>query len=138
MVMVRLRTVGIVAVAALLAACTAPWQPDGDRTPTTTPTPTPPPVYQAELQLPEVPATVIEGADPATLAAGVSAALFASAPVAVVASAVDGEAYLRAASAAVALGSPLLLHDPSTGGTAPSAGATTGATTDPAADAARR
>ncbi len=133
--MVQLRAVGVVAAAALLAACTAPWQPDGGRTPTATPTPTPPPVYQAELQLPEVPATVIEGADRAALAAGVSAALFASAPVAVVASAVDGEAYLRAASAAVALGSPLLLHDRSTGVTEPSAG-TTATTTDPATDPA--
>jgi len=96
--MVRLSAVGVVAAAALLAACTSPWQPDGDRTPTASPTPTPPPVYRAELQLPEVPATVIEGADPATLATEVSAALFASAPVAVVASAVDSEAYLRAAS----------------------------------------
>jgi len=134
MVIVRLRAVGVVAAAALLTACTAPWQPDGGRTPTATPTPTPPPVYQAELQLPDAPATVIEGADPATLAAGVSAALFASAPVAVVASAVDSEAHLRAASAAVALGAPLLLHDPSTGVTEPSAGATA-TTTDPAAAA---
>ena len=131
--MVRLRAVGVVAAAAFLAACTAPWHPDGGRTPTTTPTP--PPVYQAELQLPNAPATVIEGADPATLAAGVSATLFASAPVAVVASAVDSEAHLRAASAAVALGAPLLLHDPGAGVAEPSTGATTGATTDPAAAA---
>src|SRR5665647_2804150 len=135
-VMVRLRAVGVVAAAALLAACTAPWQPDGDRTPTASPTATPPPpVYQAELQLPEAPATVIEGADPATLAAGVSATLFASAPVAVLASAVDSEAHLRAASAAVALGAPLLLHDPGAGVAEPSTGATTGATADPAAAA---
>ena len=136
MVTVRFRAVGVVAAAALLAACTAPWHPDGGRTPTATPTPTPPPVYQAELQLPDAPATVIEGADPATLAAGVSAALFASAPVAVVASAVEDEDHLRAASAAVTLGAPLLLHDPGAGvvqpSTEPSTGASTGASTDPA------
>lgn len=100
--------VAVVGVCALVAAaCTAPASPDGSRSPS--PTPTPPPVYTAEVRLPDDATTVLPGTDPATLAAGMSAALFATAPVAVVAPVDDVAAQLRAASAAVALGAPLLL-----------------------------
>jgi hypothetical protein len=115
----------VTCVAALLAACTVTGQPDGSRT---SPSPAPPQVHTAELRLPEAPATVVDGADAATLAAGTSAALFTSAPVAVVAQDFDPERLLRAASLAVALGAPLLLDASAT----PATSARTGAGADPA------
>jgi hypothetical protein len=115
----------VTCVAALLAACTATGQPDGSRT---SPSPAPPQVHTAELRLPEAPATVVDGVDAATLAAGTSAALFTSAPVAVVAQDFDPERLLRAASLAVALGAPLLLDASAT----PATSARTGAGADPA------
>src|SRR5690606_34436689 len=96
------RRLACVAVSSPLpAACTAP-SPDSDRD-EPTPTPTPPPVYTAELQLPDAAATILEG-DEVALAAAASAAMFASAPVAVVAPRLDADAQLRGASVAVALG----------------------------------
>ena len=70
--MVRLRAVGVVAAAALLAACTAPWQPDGARTPTASPTASPtatPPPPSASVNWP----TVVGGSVVASTSGGTSA-----------------------------------------------------------------
>ncbi|MBO1751300.1 hypothetical protein J4G33_05735 [Actinotalea sp. BY-33] len=94
----------------LLLGCTPDQGPD-DETPDPTPTPSPEPVRTAELSLPEKPAVVLDGPGADELAAATSTALYASAPVAVVAPAQDEDAQLRAASIAVGLGAPLLLAD---------------------------
>ena len=86
--MARLAPLAAFGVAALLAvACTPPADPDGSRSPSPTPTPTPTqaPVPAAELRLPDAPTTVLPGTDPVELAAAMSETLWASAPVAVVA-----------------------------------------------------
>lgn len=116
---------------ALLTACSL-----GQPAPTPTPTP-----QLAELRLPGEATTVLDAPDAAGLAAATSAALFVSAPVAVLAPAGDLTAQLRAASVAVALGAPLLLvaepepPAPDADGT-PTTGATETPTTDPDATAA--
>lgn len=125
------RGVVVVGVCALLAACTAPSTPDGSRSASPSPTPTPPPVHAAEVRLPDTATTVVGGTEAAVLAAGMSAALYASAPVAVVAPADDVAAQLRAASVAVALGAPLLLDAP----VAPDDDATAPATAEPTTEA---
>ena len=119
--MARVRVAVTLAAALCLAvgACTAPSpQPDPDRSAAPTPSPTPSesaPVV-AELTAPAEPATVLDGPDPAALAVAVSAALYASAPVAVVAPADDVPAQVRAASLGVALGAPVLLATPTAAG----------------------
>jgi len=129
--MARVGTAVVGACALLAVACTAPATPDGTASPT--PTPTPPPVYTAELRLPEEATTVVGGTAPATLAAGMSTALYESAPVAVVAPADDVAAQVRAASVAVALGAPLLLDTPAA--EVPATDAPTATPTPAAADA---
>ena len=63
----------------------------------------------AEASGPTAPATVLAPTDPVPLAAAASAALYASAPVVVLAADGDAASQAAAASAAVALGVPLLL-----------------------------
>ncbi|WP_127127113.1 hypothetical protein [Georgenia sp. SYP-B2076] len=86
------------AAALLLVGCTA----DDGSAPTLTPTPEP---LSSEPTTPAAPA-VLATDDPAALAVAASQTLFASAPVVVLAS---PDAALRAASAATALGVPVLL-----------------------------
>ncbi|MCL3860904.1 hypothetical protein [Actinotalea sp. K2] len=95
----------------LLLGCTPDSDPDGGRA-TPSPTPTPEPtVHVAEVRLPDDPAVVLPGDGPVELAAATSAALYLSAPLAVVAPADDVDAQRRAASVAVAVGAPMLLWD---------------------------
>lgn len=106
------RIVGSMLVVLSLGACTL-IGPDGERTsaePSPSPSPTPPPPSVAEPRVPEAPVTVVDAAGGATRALATSDAFLASSPVAVLAPA-DGPEQLRAASAAVALGAPLLLGD---------------------------
>lgn len=117
--------------AALLAGCTAPPDPTG--TDSSTPEPTPETLVAA-LRLPEAPTTVLPGTG-ADLAVATSQALFETSPIAVLAPADDLAAQTTAASAAVALGGPLLLvpaEEPA-GEAGPSA--TASATADPSATA---
>lgn len=109
--MPRTRT-AVVALAALtLAGCAAVAPPDGEReqSASPTPTPTPPPALQGEVAVPDEATTVLDATDPVAAALRTSETLFVTAPVVVVAPADDAAAQLRAASAAVALGAPLLL-----------------------------
>jgi hypothetical protein len=117
----RTRTALALVAALTLAGCTAAVAPDGEREPSPTPTPTTeaPTVHQGEVQLPSEPTTVLDGIDPVAAALRTSETLFAAAPVAVIAPADDVAAQLRAASAAVAIGAPLLL---ATGGTTGASG----------------
>ena len=106
----RLRT-GLVTgpvVVALLASCT--WGTADEAvsaTPAVTTSPTPAPVTATPDDAP-APATVVEG-DDALAAVATSAVLLEQAPVAVVATVGDVPGTLTAASAAVALGAPVLL-----------------------------
>ncbi|MBX9245143.1 hypothetical protein ICW40_10030 [Actinotalea ferrariae] len=109
---------GVALVSLALGACTAS-PPDGEST-TPTPTPTPEVAQVPELRLPEEPTTVLDAADAAARAASLSEALFASAPVAVIAPADDVAAQVDAAAMAVSLGAPLLLTG-TAGGTSPDA-----------------
>ncbi|MDO8122192.1 hypothetical protein Q6346_12820 [Isoptericola sp. b490] len=115
------RLAAAVALAGLtiaVAACTANEPPVTERSSTTRST-TPPP-QQPDLQLPSAPTTVLDDAT----GVAASRALFADAPVVVLAPADDTAAQLGAASAAVALGAPMLLVQPepsSTGTVGPSA-----------------
>jgi len=68
-----------------------------------------PPVRAMRTALPEAPLTVVADPDAVAGALAASRALFTEAPVVVTASADDADAQLTAASAAVALGAPLLL-----------------------------
>ncbi|MFC8191978.1 hypothetical protein ACFUMH_09995 [Cellulomonas sp. NPDC057328] len=112
----RRRLVTLVAAVAALAACTS-GTPDGSgRTDEASPSPSATPVA-ATLQASPPPATVATGSD-ASAALQVSAAVFATAPVVVLADAADVPGQLTAASAAVAVGAPVLL----TGGDADVAG----------------
>lgn len=110
-----LRTALVAVTALALVGCAAVVAPDGEReetptaSPTPTPTPEPPTVHVGEVALPDAATTVLDATDPVQAAARTSEALFATAPVAVVAPADDAAAQLRAASVAVALGAPLLL-----------------------------
>lgn len=97
----------LTAAVALLAACTA-GTPDGSaRTDDVTASPSATPVA-ATLQASPPPATVTAD-DDAQAAVQTSAALFASAPVVVLADAADVPGQLTAATAAVAVGAPVLL-----------------------------
>jgi hypothetical protein len=88
----------------LLAACT------GGSTETPSPDPTPTPVVvRPAVALPDAPVTVVPGAPAADTALAVSGALFAEAPVAVLVEDAEPALVAPAASAAVALGSPLLV-----------------------------
>ncbi|MFS0704746.1 hypothetical protein AB6N23_09520 [Cellulomonas sp. 179-A 9B4 NHS] len=112
----RRRMVTLVAAVVALAACTS-GTPDGSgRTDDASPSPSATPVA-ATLQTSPPHATVATGSD-ASAAVQVSAALFATAPVVVLADAADVPGQLTAASAAVAVGAPVLL----TGGDADVAG----------------
>lgn len=99
---------GLVALAVALLACT-PLEADGERSASPTPTVTPEVAVAAEVRLPDVATTVLDAPDPVVRAAAVSEALFASAPVVVLAPADDVAAQVRAAALAVSLGAPLLL-----------------------------
>ncbi|MDT0166341.1 hypothetical protein Q9R32_12330 [Actinotalea sp. AC32] len=110
--------VATVSVLVLLGACTwiavdAAAPPGPTRTVTEQPpartTPPEPVVVPAEVALPAEATTVVAGDDAATASLSVSRALYAAAPVAVVAPADDVDAQLLAASAAVALGAPVLV-----------------------------
>jgi hypothetical protein len=92
----------LAAVAALVAGCTGPDATDPEPTPT-------PVTLRAAVTLPEAPATVVPDEDPAAAALAVSAALFAEAPVAVLAAGGAPEHLAPAASVGVALGAPVLL-----------------------------
>lgn len=100
-------TAALVALAAALAACTAGSPDGGGRTDAASPAPSATPVA-ATLQPAPAPATVTSGSD-ASAAVQTSAAVFATAPVVVLADAADVPAQLTAASAAVAVGAPVLL-----------------------------
>lgn len=110
------------AAAIVLTGCTGSSAPDeapsqgevSASLPTASPTPSAPPeppTPQALLQAPDEDTTVLASKDPAAIALAASTALFESAPVVVVAAQEDDDEILRAASAAVALGAPLLLAD---------------------------
>ncbi|MEE6272885.1 hypothetical protein V2J56_05940 [Georgenia sp. MJ206] len=98
----RLLALTLVPVLAL-AACTASEGPDAEETQTQ------PDVRQAEVRQPAEAPTVLGGASPGAVATSTSESLFASAPVVVLAEEDDLAAQLRGASAAVALGAPMLL-----------------------------
>ncbi|KQY24732.1 hypothetical protein ASD16_04315 [Cellulomonas sp. Root485] len=107
----------LLVVVALLAGCTD----DGGAveptvtasTPAPTPTPSPTPV-SAQVGAPAEAATVLPAATAQDAALEASRAVFVTAPVVVVAPVDDGPAQLTAASAAVALGAPMLLSVPGT------------------------
>ncbi len=103
----RVAAAALAGVLALLAACTD-GTPDGSgRTDAATSSPSPTPTA-ATLQASPPPATVTDD-DAAVAAVQTSAALFASAPVVVLADAADVPGQLTAATAAVAVGAPVLL-----------------------------
>jgi hypothetical protein len=98
-----------------LAGCTAGTVPSpAVTTPATlAPSPTPTPAaLPFRVVAPADPAVVVDMADPVGAALAVSRALYAAAPVAVLAAADDTAGQLTAASAAVAIGAPLLLTPP--------------------------
>jgi len=84
----------------------------GTASPTASPTPTPTPTRSATLRSPGPGTSLAEGGDAITRAAAMSRALFASAPVVVLAPVDDVPAQLRAASIGAALGVPTLLTGP--------------------------
>ncbi|WP_135848369.1 hypothetical protein [Serinibacter arcticus] len=98
-----------------LAACTPSDGPDAEEaatepeTATQSETATEPEVRQGEVHEPAEASTVLGGTSPAAVATSTSQSLFASAPVVVLAGEEDLAGQLRGASAAVALGAPLLL-----------------------------
>ncbi|QGQ18994.1 hypothetical protein GC089_06795 [Cellulomonas sp. JZ18] len=103
----RLCVAALAGSLALLAACTD-GTPDGSgRTDAATSSPSPTPTA-ATLQASPPPATVTDD-DAAVAAVQTSAALFASAPVVVLADVADVPGQLTAATAAVAVGAPVLL-----------------------------
>lgn len=81
------------------------------RAPRPTPTPT---TVASRVRAPEAPATVLTAADPVEAAVQVSSAVLRSAPVVVLVPDDDPAAQLTGASAAVAVGAPLLLVTGST------------------------
>lgn len=91
---------------ALLAGCTGGGRED--QAPDATPTPT---VLRSAVTLPDAPATVLPADDAGATALAVSEALFAEASVVVLAGSDDPAVLAPAASAAVALGAPVLLDD---------------------------
>ncbi|MFC4555515.1 hypothetical protein [Georgenia faecalis] len=101
----RSRTAPSLALAAAVALAIAGCSPSiGGGEADEEPTP-----VQGEVSAPAEPTAVIAATAGPALAVGASQALFASAPLAVVADGDDPAAQLRGASAAVALGVPLLL-----------------------------
>lgn len=104
---------GSVACVTFLACTASPAPPDGSRPPSPTPSasPTPEPVA-TEPRVPGEPTTVLDAADAAARSVAASEALFAGAPVALLAAADDVAAQLSAAAAAVALGVPVLVDGP--------------------------
>ncbi|WP_431836666.1 hypothetical protein [Cellulomonas sp. Y8] len=98
------RPVAALAALGLLAACT------GGGTDGATPDPTPSAVtLRSAVTLPDAPTTVVPDGTAAGTALAVSAALFAEAPVAVLVADEAPEVVAPAATAAVALGSPVLV-----------------------------
>lgn len=98
------RPVAALAALGLLAACT------GGGTDGATPDPTPSAVtLRSAVTLPDAPTTVVPDGTAAGTALAVSAALFAEAPVAVLVADEAPAVVAPAASAAVALGSPVLV-----------------------------
>lgn len=98
------RAAAVLAALGLLAACT------GGATDATTPDPTPSAVtLRSAVTLPDAPTTVVPDGTAAGTALAVSAALFAEAPVAVLVADEDPAVVAPAATAAVALGSPVLV-----------------------------
>lgn len=98
------RPVAAFAALGLLAACT------GGTTDGSTPGPTPTPVtLRSAVALPDAATTVVPDGTASEVALAVSGALFAEAPAAVLVADDDPAVVAPAASAAVALGSPLLV-----------------------------
>ncbi|WP_324653453.1 hypothetical protein [Georgenia sp. H159] len=95
------------AVSLALAACTGS---DGDGDGEATPSPTVGAPERGAVQQPAEPTTVLTGAD-GSLALEASRTFFAEAPVVVLADDADPTTHLRASSAALALGAPVLLDD---------------------------
>ncbi|WP_219415052.1 hypothetical protein [Pseudonocardia nigra] len=85
----------LVVAVALLTACTAPAPPPAPLT--------------AQVSAPTAATTVLDADDPAALAVATSAALYATAPVVVLAAADDPGAHAAAAPVAERIGAPLLL-----------------------------
>ena len=113
--------VAIVLVAATVCGgCAAGVTPPAPATPTTTGAPTPSPtpaVSPFRAAGPGAPAVVVDVSDPVQAALTTSRTLYSVAPVVVLAASDDTAAQLTAASAAVALGAPLLLTPPAATGT---------------------
>ncbi len=112
----RRRLVAIVVpVLVVLAGCTAGTVPSPVAT-TPAATPSAPPQKAVPLPFRAVgladPAVVVDVADPVQAALAASRAIYTAAPVAVLAAADDAAGQLTAASAAVAIGAPLLLTPP--------------------------
>lgn len=105
----RRACVVVTVLACTLAGCTLETQepgPSATTRPTAEPTRAPRPF---QVAAPQAPAVVLDTTDPVGAALAASGAVFAAAPVVVLAGADDPVGQLTAASAAVALGSPLLL-----------------------------
>ncbi|WP_148040192.1 hypothetical protein [Cryobacterium tepidiphilum] len=98
-----------VLVPGLLAGCGAAQRPEPTAPAPTAPAPTASAPLTVSTGLPGDPLTVLADADPSTRALAMSRALFRRAQLVVTADAGDLNAQLLAASAAVALGAPLLL-----------------------------
>lgn len=127
-----------VLVVAALAGCTAGTGPQPTGSPTGA-APTSPPVPSAapfRATAPAGPALVLDMADPVRAAVAASRTLFVEAPVVVLAPVDDSAAQLTAASAAVALGAPVLLTAPAAGAPAASPPSTSSAPTAPSASSA--
>jgi hypothetical protein len=88
----------------LLAACTGGATDDASPSPSTTPA-----VLRSAVALPDAPVTVVPDASAGETALAVSRALFTQAPVAVLVAGGDRTLLGPAATAAVALGAPLLV-----------------------------
>ncbi|GIG35674.1 hypothetical protein [Cellulomonas pakistanensis] len=98
------RGVAALAAVGLLAACTGGSTEDGSPDPTPTPV-----TLRSAVALPDAATTVVPDGTAAEVALAVSGALFAEAPAAVLVADDDPAVVAPAASAAVALGSPLLV-----------------------------
>lgn len=104
---VTVRLVGLVVVGVLLAGCTWGTPPQDRASASPSASPTPDPVAATPRTAPP-PVTVVVGTD-AQAAIATSSALLAASPVVVVAQAGDTAGLLTAASAASAVGAPVLL-----------------------------
>ncbi len=124
-----------VLVVAALAGCTAGTGPQRTGSPTAA-APTSPPVPSVvpfRATAPAGPALVLDVADPVRAAVAASRSLFVTAPVVVLAPVDDNAAQLTAASAAVALGAPVLLTPQPAGAPTASAPSASSASSAPAA-----